>query len=135
MHRGDTIRRTHHHHVVRARTVGACRARLISLKPDANNKLSAVGTQGLPRLFRGEHYYYTCRACGCSPCGSAAGHEDIGRADGRACHIRVCVGRGFLPGTETQNLGIEAMKGIAGQRREGGKYSGVGRADSINFLI
>lgn len=56
-----------------------------------------------------------CRACGCPPSGSAVGHDggtSDERMDKRATYV--CVGRGFLPGTEAQNSGISAIKGTAG---------------------
>lgn len=122
MHRGDMIRRTHHHHVVRARTFGACRARLISLKPGANNKLSAAAVTS-----RGHKVYYSCLGESIILFTARVGVHRVGVPDTRRTSDErmdehatyVCVGRGFLPGTETQNSRIETIKGTVGQRRRG----------------
>jgi len=112
-YRGDTIRRTQH--VTGARIVGACRLHLILLKPGARIiNWQRWSRHGLPASSGGETITIYC-ACGCSLCGSAAGHDGGHRSE--ACHARVCGSQFPLPRTETQNSGIGAIKGTAGRWR------------------
>jgi len=93
---------------------------LISLKPDANNKLSAGRGHKVYYGYLGESVILFAARVGVRH----VGVPDTTRktSDERMDATYVCVGRGFLPGTEIQNSEIEAIKGTAAQRREEGKF-------------